>query len=66
MELAHICYTLKLFQIYLQPCYAGVMAKIYPENTFRAFCTLKIIYESQFQFQTTGFNHWCEIKPVEG
>ena len=45
-----------------------MMAQIYQENTFRAFCTLKTVYESQFQFQTTGWksNHWCEIKPVQG
>ena len=50
-------------------CYNAVlMAQIYQENTFRAFCTLKTVYESQFQFQTTGWksNHCCEIKPIQG
>ena len=41
---------------------------IYPENNFKAFCTLKTVYESQFQFQTTSWksNSRCEIKQVQG
>ena len=44
------------------------MTQIYQEKTFRAFCTLKTIYESQFKFQATGwkYNHWFEFKPVQG
>ena len=48
--------------------YAVKMAQIYQENTFRIIFTFKTVYESQFQFQTTGWksNHWCEIQPLKG